>query len=418
MNAFDPSAGINIGGAMQAGMESRNAMLEMQRQKDAQAFMQQNGAAIMAGDKNAMGQMFGYDPKLASGLMVDQSGMANDSRRTDIAERSANAGIANDAARLKLAQEEGKRQMAEYAAGAEARDLEQSTARLAKLHQDLMMARGNQPLLDELNKANPDLPDVADASLDEEIARISGALGMGDDATEAFRTQHQKLLAAGFGPDTPEYKDTMLKGPIERTEDVTKVWRPATPEEARDRGATAGQINDQTGDFKPAQGKDAPTGDERKGGGMYDRMVAAETTLDRLAADEGAENLSLVERGLTGMGAPEGYALSGSSQRVLQAQRDWVRAKLRLESGAVIGDEEMAEEIRTYFPQPGEEKATRDQKKQARRQAMEQVKTQAGRAVPASPGAAGDVPPAAIEAGIDPAVWPLLSPEEQAVWMN
>jgi hypothetical protein len=186
MNAFDPSAGINIGGAMQAGMESRNAMLEMQRQKDAQAFMQQNGAAIMAGDKNAMGQMFGYDPKLASGLMVDQSGMANDSRRTDIASRSADqsiaaskAGMANDAERLEMAREAGRREMEQYAAGADARDLEKMSAHLQKTLLQGRMAMTDPAKWSEFVRSNEIEDDVPVERAEEELKRIEGALGMG-----------------------------------------------------------------------------------------------------------------------------------------------------------------------------------------------------------------------------------------------
>jgi hypothetical protein len=70
----------------------------------------------------------------------------------------------------------------------------------------------------------------------------------------------------------------------------------------------------------------------------------------------------------------EGWKLTAPEQRLLQAQRDWVRAKLRKESGAVIGPEEMAAEIRTYFPQPFEDKETAAQKKKARKQAEEQLR--------------------------------------------
>jgi hypothetical protein len=49
----------------------------------------------------------------------------------------------------------------------------------------------------------------------------------------------------------------------------------------------------------------------------------------------------------------------------------------------------MAEEIRTYFPQPNEDQKTIDQKAQSRQQAMEQVRMQAGRAGGGSPDETG-----------------------------
>jgi hypothetical protein len=63
-------------------------------------------------------------------------------------------------------------------------------------------------------------------------------------------------------------------------------------------------------------------------------------------------------------------ARSPDRQKSLQAQRDWVRAKLRKESGAAIGVDEMNNEILTYFPQIGDSQDVIDQKKIARDQAV------------------------------------------------
>ena len=61
-----------------------------------------------------------------------------------------------------------------------------------------------------------------------------------------------------------------------------------------------------------------------------------------------------------------------------QAEQNWVTANLRKESGAVIGDDEMARERRKYFPIPGDDKATIAQKQQARAVAEEGMMVQAG----------------------------------------
>ena len=57
------------------------------------------------------------------------------------------------------------------------------------------------------------------------------------------------------------------------------------------------------------------------------------------------------------------------SQSYKQAQEDWVRAKLRRESGAAIGKDEMRQEIELYFPQYGDKPETIEQKAKARRAA-------------------------------------------------
>jgi hypothetical protein len=72
--------------------------------------------------------------------------------------------------------------------------------------------------------------------------------------------------------------------------------------------------------------------------------------------------------------------IGSSTQQQLykQAQENWVRANLRKESGAVIGADEMKDEIRTYFPQPGDRPEKIAQKQLARQVTQEAMKTAAG----------------------------------------
>ena len=65
-------------------------------------------------------------------------------------------------------------------------------------------------------------------------------------------------------------------------------------------------------------------------------------------------------------------------QQYRQAQENWVRANLRKESGAVIGADEMADEIRNYFPQPGQSAEVIQQKQLARQVTQDAMKTSAG----------------------------------------
>jgi hypothetical protein len=75
-------------------------------------------------------------------------------------------------------------------------------------------------------------------------------------------------------------------------------------------------------------------------------------------------------------------ALSVEGQQYYQAAADWVRAKLRKESGAVISPQEMEQEIKTYFPVPGDSQQVIEQKRQARQQAMDGMRLMGGRAAP------------------------------------
>ena len=105
----------------------------------------------------------------------------------------------------------------------------------------------------------------------------------------------------------------------------------------------------------------------------------------------------------------EGYVLSPEEASLAQAQRDWVRAKLRKESGAVIADEEMASEIKTYFPMPGEGPEIIAQKREARRRAERQMQIGAG----AAAGMAGDLSPETKDA--NPNSPPPMTPEQKAL---
>jgi hypothetical protein len=63
--------------------------------------------------------------------------------------------------------------------------------------------------------------------------------------------------------------------------------------------------------------------------------------------------------------------MSSDSQQLEQAQRDFVNAVLRRESGAVISDAEFANAQKQYFPQPGDSKQVIDQKRRNRQLATE-----------------------------------------------
>jgi len=84
---------------------------------------------------------------------------------------------------------------------------------------------------------------------------------------------------------------------------------------------------------------------------------------------------------------------SADVQRYQQAASDWIRAKLRKESGAAIGVDEAKQEYATYFPMPNDSAAVIEQKRQARMLATDAMKTSAGKTytspAPVVPGAGG-----------------------------
>ena len=121
------------------------------------------------------------------------------------------------------------------------------------------------------------------------------------------------------------------------------------------------------------------TKEEREASGFADRMRNAESIIGNLVKSG--------ETGKPGFWESVGGALNSdlgntwaeeTRQQYRQAQEDWVRSKLRDESGAVIGDEEMDREIRVYFPQRGDGPDVLAQKAEARKIAQDAMVTSAG----------------------------------------
>lgn len=145
-----------------------------------------------------------------------------------------------------------------------------------------------------------------------------------------------------------------------------------------------GQVAPVTGPGgKPLAGKAGDiTEGERNAGGYHARMVEATKLLDKYEESgrqtygtRALEAVPIVGR------AAAGEAMTATQQQYKQAQADWVRAKLRKESGAAIGVDEMAQEIATYFPTPWDGPEVVAQKKQARDVANKAMAGAAGRGV-------------------------------------
>lgn len=140
-----------------------------------------------------------------------------------------------------------------------------------------------------------------------------------------------------------------------------------------------------------AAGGDKTTDTERAGAGYAHRMKQIEPTIQALEKT-GRPSFATNLMGYDGVGGKmRPYIESEPQQKYRAAQEDWVRAKLRRESGAAIPEAEMEREIRTYFVQPGEGPEVAVQKQVSREAAMRQMEIGAGRAasqIGASPGAA------------------------------
>ena len=177
----------------------------------------------------------------------------------------------------------------------------------------------------------------------------------------------QQKMSYAFGTDfhsmTPEQKKEaykMVSDPKPRTE----------LEEIRLKNARL--------DYDAKQDKvgAATTAKEADSRNFYSMMQQATANLNNITGSKLNEQTGLTEPGYNPANRDDSFVSaiplfgnawnSEEKQLATQAQRQWVRAKLRLEFGAAIGEQEMLDEISTFFPEYGEGEAVIKQKKKSR----------------------------------------------------
>lgn len=117
-----------------------------------------------------------------------------------------------------------------------------------------------------------------------------------------------------------------------------------------------------------------PTEDQSKAAGFARRMELAEHDLAQVMAT-GYDRTGSIESAQAA--GPSGLN-SSKGQRWSNAEKNFATANLRKESGAVIGDEEMANQEKLYFPRWNDSEETKAQKARNRAQAFEGMKAAAG----------------------------------------
>lgn len=183
------------------------------------------------------------------------------------------------------------------------------------------------------------------------------------------------------GQDITLRGQDITAGTARRGQDITVRGQDLT--DARTREANA---------QKAAEGK-APTEFQSKSATFGARAREADRILSSLdyspaalSAKQAASNVPIVG-GL--LGATANLVTSPQNQQAEQAQRDFVNAVLRQESGAAIGQSEFDNARKQYFPQPGDSQAVIEQKAANRRTAIEGLNRGAGKSAfeaPQQPG--------------------------------
>lgn len=152
----------------------------------------------------------------------------------------------------------------------------------------------------------------------------------------------------------------------------------------------------------PATGKGKITDAERLSAAYADRMRKSADRISTLNYVPTVADMVKFNSMLSGPGVMQSLAnktLSPEAQQYLQAVQDFNRAKLRKESGAAIGKEEVFGDLSTFFPVPGDDANTLQQKATARETAIQGMIGAAGPAYKAQPTPAPAEAPAATATG-------------------
>jgi len=147
-----------------------------------------------------------------------------------------------------------------------------------------------------------------------------------------------------------------------------------------------------------------PTEGETNAAGFAQRMELAQGIFARLpAGSQPGAGTRIAEAVPFVGGALARSGQSADTQMYDQAAQDWIRAKLRKESGAAIGVDEARQEYATYFPMVGDTDEKIRQKAEARRVVTESMQKAAGKAYTpyVAPVQPGQLRPTDIQSIID-----------------
>lgn len=324
----------------------------VQDQNALRQLFQTQGADIAAGNQNALNALAGLDPMAALGVQDARQGMA---ARAEVMEQRRVA---------------AKQQAAEYAATLDAR---QRAAEAAKIEAGITRGIGLYQAGD-LNGLNELLMGVGEEPIQslDEFPAVAAIYGDALDALKTVKGLNAPPKAADEYERYVREEEAAGRQPLDRIGFHKAKQRSSSIEMGPD-----GTVRITEGG---ASGLPKTTEGEKSSAGYLNRMRAAEEILGEIS-EEGPAVRSIASL-LVGGTNFEGLVLSERQQKIMQAQRDWVRAKLRKESGAVIGADEMAEEVRTYFPLPGEGPEVVEQKRRARLEAERQFQIMSGNAAP------------------------------------
>jgi len=178
----------------------------------------------------------------------------------------------------------------------------------------------------------------------------------GDPAIKIYDAAIEKETTRAAGPVTNVYSGSAIAGVDDQGNPIYA------------------QLSRTGGEPSIVQGiRPAPKGmneNQAKAAGFADRISEANPILDTAPQSVGASILS---------GLPGGnFGLDPNQQMFFQAERNFINAVLRRESGAVISDPEFDNARKQYIPQPGDSAQVLEQKRRNRETVLRSIGRDAG----------------------------------------
>jgi len=205
-------------------------------------------------------------------------------------------------------------------------------------------------------------------------------------ATQEPTTTVRNLAAAGLTPGTPEFQQAMMTyltrprvqvNTGDKPVSISDLQKLEPPEGAPlTPGVTLSGLPQGTKVRQPEP--KPPTEAQSVSAGFYERMKRAHQDFSPALEQEIIKPTQAMLSGAPLLG---NYLVSPAYQVASNIQRDFVTANLRKESGAVIADEEMENEIKKYFPQPGDKPAVIERKRRLRETAIQAMRANAGKVI-------------------------------------
>jgi hypothetical protein len=180
---------------------------------------------------------------------------------------------------------------------------------------------------------------------------------------------------AGPRPITIGTPDPKIPLQIQSLQQQLEIERAAN-RRAEEAAARARETEARGNKTTEARGGVETTGEERKAAFLATRVAGGLMQLGKIP-DQGAPTLTEGTVGGTKLG---NYAISENRQRIMNAQLDMLDAALTLGTGAAYNKEQLEGYRQSYFPQPGDEPGTIEDKKQRLKVLLEASRLQAGAA--------------------------------------